>query len=1263
MFFRKIDFQAYGPFSNCHLDLSSNPKSLHIIYGPNEAGKSSALDAIVDFLFGFPARSSAAFVHQNRDLRIGAQIETSEGDVHEFVRKKTGTPTLLTTDQLPADEEVLKKALNQLDKEKFQQQFGFDYQSLSAGGRELAKGQGDLASTLFAATAGSSKWNDAKGIFTEKAGKLFNPRARKVTIKEDLKEYSELEKELRSTVLDPLVWRSEQEELEGIKRELNAVEKKEKGLEKKKFELQNIEKRQPILKKYWDLNRQYEKAAFSFHLPESAANRVVECYDSIAWHSKQLAEFRSLLATLDRQLDQNDGNEILSSYQQQVSVLVSKTAEIQEVHRQWSELNLKTTEHSAQGSENLEFEVPEEILPVISRWIEHKNQSINLQKKAKIAKEQVKKYREEWTLIQIPDSVSEDSINKLDSALKSVIPSANRFFENNQELQLFRTKNQESLLQEAASLHVCFSEELGDGQFPSSKEVEIFVNRWRRLQQNQLEAASEKRKCQKRAETINEKLKSNHEVSAIQNSYKQIVTLRSQALEHLHGWLIQDGYEESTGFLSWISNLPVGIKEKCQEFLPVENQIWNQSDFRHCFVPLLKMMDQLQQETVDILVSSSDNVNFFQHLEKERNLIKEEEVRQNETLSKIEIELSELGDRWLELWENFSGKPTISDAEKILDWIERTESFLAQFSQKKQNLMPLREAYSQSLNHLMEVISSMREASEADCSDPFFQSNNEEKFKNDLSLPLPSDSRIWMNMGQDWIAKVRNRQRESEKALQAKALWKTKLDQATANLGLMESQLSELADQEEEIRNILAPIVSDERLEQVEWLAEWFHNRQKRHRKRLQQETLKKEQGFLQKQVASWCLAVSELEGLVSGLMDPGKQTVDSSLSSQGVDGNGFADGEVERSIEKLDQLRSLVMGHVRKVKNKEESSKRRLELIEKQAQVKFEVDKLSKEVNSLAGDWFDSNKTAGWGKNIAENRDSMKSFLENLKQLVTQIANERRWKQDLASCRETLLQLGVSSFDLKTQSEPESDDELQKELSNILNEQQQAKQEVKEVTERLAVKQKHIEELETSNSATKLNQKLGHLRTKIQEDIDQYLQHKLAAVLLEHSMEQYSKQQQGPILPLASKYFARLSCGGFVGITTELSKTGKQILLANRDESKTVEVSGLSEGSESQLYLAVRLAALVQLISEGRAMPLILDDVMKDYDDYRTAEALKISSEIGQQTQVLLFTHHRHLKDLATQNLAPNSFQWHEIQSGHSPSKPPERAAQRMLF
>lgn len=71
----ELKLVRYGKFTDRSLELPLKDRDIHIIVGPNEAGKSTVRTAIGDWLFGIPMRTPLAFLHPMPELRIGGVIE------------------------------------------------------------------------------------------------------------------------------------------------------------------------------------------------------------------------------------------------------------------------------------------------------------------------------------------------------------------------------------------------------------------------------------------------------------------------------------------------------------------------------------------------------------------------------------------------------------------------------------------------------------------------------------------------------------------------------------------------------------------------------------------------------------------------------------------------------------------------------------------------------------------------------------------------------------------------------------------------------------------------------------------------------------------------------------------------------------------------------------------------------------------------------------------------------------------------------------
>ena len=133
-----------------------------------------------------------------------------------------------------------------------------------------------------------------------------------------------------------------------------------------------------------------------------------------------------------------------------------------------------------------------------------------------------------------------------------------------------------------------------------------------------------------------------------------------------------------------------------------------------------------------------------------------------------------------------------------------------------------------------------------------------------------------------------------------------------------------------------------------------------------------------------------------------------------------------------------------------------------------------------------------------------------------------------------------------------------------------------------------------------------------------------------------------------ASHWFAEITGAAFSGITTSYDAGDQPVIAGQRSggTNRTVPVEGMSEGTRDQLFLALRLAGLELHLADHEPMPLILDDLLVHFDDERSLRALTALHSFGQRSQVLLFTHHAHLVELAERQWGKHGFHLHQLSS-----------------
>ena len=98
------------------------------------------------------------------------------------------------------------------------------------------------------------------------------------------------------------------------------------------------------------------------------------------------------------------------------------------------------------------------------------------------------------------------------------------------------------------------------------------------------------------------------------------------------------------------------------------------------------------------------------------------------------------------------------------------------------------------------------------------------------------------------------------------------------------------------------------------------------------------------------------------------------------------------------------------------------------------------------------------------------------------------------------------------------------------------------------------------------------------------------------------------------------------------------------------VGVAGMSEGTRDQLFLSLRLALVQRYVRDAEPLPFIADDLLVNFDDERAGEALRVLHALSKETQVMLYTHHPHLLEVAAATLGEGGLVGHGLGRKESP-------------
>lgn len=224
---RRLDLTRYGKFTDYSIDFGEHivgTPDLHIVYGLNEAGKSTSLSAYLDLLFGIEDRTKYSFLHQGKAMEIGACLEF-DGQVHEFKRVKQRSNSLLNEQGQPVNEALLSVPLAGLTRDAYRMMFSLDDQTLEDGGNAILESKGDLGELLFSASAGLAGISSTLEAAITEADGIFRKRASSTKIAVLKRQIAELKSQRDDIDVQASAYRSLTTALEQAEAAYDAVMK------------------------------------------------------------------------------------------------------------------------------------------------------------------------------------------------------------------------------------------------------------------------------------------------------------------------------------------------------------------------------------------------------------------------------------------------------------------------------------------------------------------------------------------------------------------------------------------------------------------------------------------------------------------------------------------------------------------------------------------------------------------------------------------------------------------------------------------------------------------------------------------------------------------------------------------------------------------------------------------------------------------------------------------------------------------------------
>ncbi|MBN1591973.1 MAG: AAA family ATPase [Candidatus Coatesbacteria bacterium] len=186
--------------------------------------------------------------------------------------------------------------------------------------------------------------------------------------------------------------------------------------------------------------------------------------------------------------------------------------------------------------------------------------------------------------------------------------------------------------------------------------------------------------------------------------------------------------------------------------------------------------------------------------------------------------------------------------------------------------------------------------------------------------------------------------------------------------------------------------------------------------------------------------------------------------------------------------------------------------------------------------------------------------------------------------------------------------------------------EQLKDAIDRRGSLKKELELLESEEESSELRLKEQEYRAQLMQLAEQWSALRIAQEVLYQAQSIYERERQPEVIREASGIFNTITAGRYAGIVKPLSE---ETFDARSSDDRRFGIEKLSQGTREQLLLAVRLGLVREFGKRQERMPLIMDDVLVNFDRGRARSTANALYDLSEEHQVLLFTCHRETVDI----------------------------------
>lgn len=300
---KKAHIDGFGKWHDQDFDFTANPQ---IIYGPNEAGKTTLMAFLVSILFGFAdgrgKNRFSQYIPKTTSSYGGSLLVEING--HDYLikrqRGRNGGKVSVTDSQgRQGGEQELKQLLGTMDRSLYQALFSFGQRDLTVVD-ELNRDEWQQHLQQLGAV-GSAQWDQLISQYQKQADHLYKPRGRKWPLNQDLHQYADLTDKINRVRNKFQRYQDLQANLQANKERLRQAQAE---LQKQQPLLQKLEHLQQLWPVYHEWQHSHQTRPLADYLTDQQVATAQELQVREKELRRQQQVYQQRLASIDHQAPQ-----------------------------------------------------------------------------------------------------------------------------------------------------------------------------------------------------------------------------------------------------------------------------------------------------------------------------------------------------------------------------------------------------------------------------------------------------------------------------------------------------------------------------------------------------------------------------------------------------------------------------------------------------------------------------------------------------------------------------------------------------------------------------------------------------------------------------------------------------------------------------------------------------------------------------------------------------------------------------------------------